>query len=108
MTKTMTRRRGPYTSTLAAKQAAPKAPISRLRVHAILQDAGPEGLTHEQIISQHRTREATEGWPPVSQSRVRTACHELVELGMVERVPDAVGRSRAGNRSLLWRATGVR
>lgn len=101
------RKHDPYTSRLAAERATPSVPYSRDRVLTTLEEAGPDGMTHEQIISTHRTREAIDGWPPVSQSRVRTACNELVKAGLVEAVPDAVGRSRAGNKSLFWRVASV-
>lgn len=97
----------PDTSRAAAEKVTPKVAPTRARVYAILSDAGPDGLTHEQIIEEHRRREALIGYPSASVSSLRTRCSELVRDREVERVPDKVGRSAAGNASVRWRVANV-
>lgn len=85
----------PFTSWAAACEATGIDPKIRLIVKHALESYGP--LTHDQLIEVvNRVR-------PVSPSGVRSRCHELVEEGIVERVPDMVAKSRYGRASLLWR-----
>lgn len=97
----------PVTSREAAERVAPSIPTTRERVRTILSDAGADGLTHDQMIREHRLREALSGWPSASESSLRTRCSELARDGEVEAVSGRVGRSTAGNRSVFWRAVPV-
>jgi hypothetical protein len=93
----------PSTSYAAAADVGPSISTVRARVLLLLR-MRPAGLTHDQLIALYRTR----GWPPASDSSIRTRCNELWKDGDVERLKDsAAGRSRFGRRSLRWRAVSV-
>jgi hypothetical protein len=99
----------PITSHLAAADVGPSITTVRRRVGALLA-AAPEaagGLTHDQLIALYRAYAGRLGWPPASDSSIRTRCNELVRDGEAERVPADLGRSRFGRAALLWRAVDV-
>lgn len=99
----------PATSHAAAAGAAATASTVRARVFAILagsKDAAG-GVTHDQLIALYRGYSLRLGWPPASDSGIRTRCNELWKDGDVERVPDVAGRSRFRRSALLWRAVDV-
>jgi hypothetical protein len=99
----------PITSHLAAADVGPSIVTVRRRVAALLA-AAPEaadGVTHDQLIALYRKYAVRLGWPPASDSSIRTRCNELVRDGEAERVPADVGRSRFGRLALLWRAVSV-
>jgi hypothetical protein len=98
----------PETSHMAAAVVGPSIRTVRARVLLLL--AMPDadnGLTHDELIALYRRRGRLLGWPPASDSSIRTRCNELWKDGEVERVPETAGKSRAGNTSLLWRAADV-
>ncbi len=86
----------PFTSWAAAYEQDEKRVASlKALVRLALMTYGP--LTHDHLITVvNRVR-------PASPSGVRTRVSELVEDGLVERVPDMVAKSRYGRASLLWR-----
>lgn len=99
----------PATSHYAAADVGPSISTVRSRVLALLR-AAPEaadGVTHDQLIGLYRKYGHRLGWPPASDSSVRTRCSELLRDGEVERVPDTAARSRFGRPALLWRAASV-
>lgn len=96
------RRTDPATSHAAAASVAPKAPRVRERVLEILHEHGP--LTLDALIGKHRSAEVFKGWPPASDSSIRTRCSELVRDGLAEPVSDDVGQSSMGHPARLFRA----
>lgn len=95
----------PWTSHAAAAGVTPSMDTVRARVLSILAKPwAAEGLTHDQLIAEYRRHADRLGWPPASDSSIRTRCNELLKDGEVEAVPDTAGRSRFGRPSLLWRA----
>lgn len=104
--RTLYRRTDPATSREAAEKFAPRRLTVRAAVHLVLTEHGP--LTHDDLVKVYG-REAAEraDWPLATASSIRTRCKELTRDGLVERVPDAEGRSRYGNRAAVWRAAGV-
>lgn len=106
------RRTDPGTSHAAAAGiSVRKMSTVRSRVKAIL-DAGTKarengGLTHDEIIAEYKGYSLRLGWPPASDSSIRTRCKELWRDGEVERIEDTTGRSRFGRDSILWRAAVV-
>jgi hypothetical protein len=97
----------PSTSYLAAADVGPSIATVRARVLLLLRGR-PDGLTHDQLIALYRKHAFSRGWPPASDSSIRTRCNELWKDGEVERLKDSdAGRSRFGRRSLLWRAAAV-
>ncbi|MFJ4168348.1 hypothetical protein ACIPY3_02445 [Paenarthrobacter sp. NPDC089714] len=106
------RKSDPATSHLAAATITPrKMSTVRSRVEAILVggDKAREngGLTHDEIIAEYKGYSLRLGWPPASDSSIRTRCNELWRDGAVERVEETAGRSRFGRPSILWRAASV-
>lgn len=103
------RRTDPDTSKRVAAAPGPRRNRPRVRdaVLAMLRGIGP--MTHDQIIAhmEHAHGERPDVWPPASPSSVRTRVSELVRDGLVERVPDAAGKSTYGNAAILWRAVTV-
>lgn len=93
----------PGTSHHAAALAALHSDTCRARVFDVVRDSTDEGLTHEQIVRAVQVVGGREGWPPYTDSGIRTRCHELAVAGLLERVPHAYGLTRAGGRSTLWR-----
>lgn len=99
----------PITSHLAAADVGPSITTVRRRVLGLL-TAAPEaadGVTHDQLIGLYRKYAVKLGWPPASDSSIRTRCNELVRDGEAEKVPSDVGRSRFGRPALLWRVVPV-
>jgi hypothetical protein len=95
----------PDTSHEAAAKAVRRRPRVRDAVYLILSEQGP--LTHDDLINAYRRNMLTvQGWPPASESSIRTRCSELVEDGLVV-VADEGASSRLGNRARLWRAVPV-
>lgn len=85
----------PITSWIASLENNGIRPLLRYVILRCLETYGP--MTHDQLIEVvNRSR-------PASPSGVRTRVSELVEDGVVERVPDMVAKSRYGRASLLWR-----
>lgn len=107
--KAPTRGTDPWTSHAAAADVAPSITTVRSRVHSILVGApeARDGITHDGLITLYRKYALRLGWPPASDSSIRTRCHELVIDGVAEQVPDAPGKSRFGRAALLWRAVPV-
>ncbi|WP_264032144.1 hypothetical protein [Cellulosimicrobium sp. SH8] len=106
MSTALARRTDPETSHLAAKRAKKHAPTVRACVLTVLTVNGP--LTHDELIRAFTRRGVDElDWPHATASSIRTRCHELVDDGLVEVVPDEVGRSANGGKARLWRAVNV-
>lgn len=97
----------PATSHLAAADVARRVSTVRSRVAAILAAQYPAGLTHDALIAGYKKYALRLGWPPASDSSIRTRCNELWRDGEVERVEDATGKSRHGRTAILWRAVSV-
>lgn len=99
----------PETSHYAAADVGPSISTVRSRVLAILAGSkeAADGVTHDALIGLYRKYALRLGWPPASDSSIRTRCNELLKDGEVERVPDAAGESRFGRPALLWRAVPV-
>lgn len=101
----------PVTSHAAAADVAPRVSTVRSRVAAIFlgPNRGPdfEGMTQDQLIGEYRKYAARLGWPPASDSSIRTRCNELWRAGEVERVEETLGKSRHGRKAILWRAASV-
>lgn len=95
------RQSDPDTSRTAAKAVVRRRATVRNAVYDTLTLDGP--LTLDDLIYQYRFHATTFGWPPASESSIRTRCSELVRDGLVERVPDAEGTSVNGFRAKLWR-----
>lgn len=98
----------PSTSYAAAADVGPSISTVRARVLLILgaeEYAG--GVTHDGLIAAYKRYALRLGWPPASDSSIRTRCSELLKDGEVEQVPDGDGRSRFGRAALLWRAVDV-
>jgi hypothetical protein len=107
--KAPVRNTDPWTSHAAAADVAPTVSTVRSRVLGILSAAPDalEGVTHDGLITLYRQYALRLGWPPASDSSIRTRVNELVRDGEVERVPDDAGRSRFGRPALLWRVVPV-
>lgn len=107
--KAPVRNTDPWTSHAAAADVAPMVSTVRSRVLGILSAAPDalEGVTHDGLITLYRQYALRLGWPPASDSSIRTRVAELVRDGEVERVPDDAGRSRFGRAALLWRVVPV-
>lgn len=111
--ETLARASDPATSHAAAAKVRPLRTTVRSRVEAILTatDAGRAGMTHDEIISAYRRYALRLGWPPASDSSIRTRCKELQRDGQVVQVPaedpDSYGRSRFGRPAVRWRAASV-
>lgn len=101
-TRGLARATDPETSHAAAAGAVTRSATIRERVALILNAAG-RGMTHDAIISEYRRQASRLGWPPASDSGIRTRVHELVQAGRVERSA-ASSRSKYGRTSILWRA----
>jgi hypothetical protein len=100
------RKTDPWTSHAAAGEDPGPRSTVRSRVLGLL-TAAPEardGITHDGIITLYRKYQMRLGWPPATDSSIRTRVSELVEAGLVEAIPDAAGKSRYGRAALLWRA----
>ncbi|UVK62581.1 helix-turn-helix DNA binding domain protein [Arthrobacter phage TaylorSipht] len=100
----------PATSHLAAASISPaKMSTVRSRVAAILAARGErfEGMTHDQLIAEYKRYALRLGWPPASDSSIRTRCNELWRDGEVVRVEESTGKSRHGRTAILWRAAAV-
>lgn len=107
--KAPARNTDPWTSHAAALEVGPMVTTIRSRVLGIL-TAAPEaadGATHDQIITLYRKYAMRLGWPPASDSSIRTRVNELVRDGDVEAVPGDTGKSKYGRAALLWRAVPV-
>lgn len=96
----------PATSHLAAAGVGPSISTVRGRVLELLKGQ-PDGVTHDQLIALYRKQAFSLGWPPASDSSIRTRCNELWKDGEVERVQEVLGRSNFRRASLLWRAVDV-
>ncbi|UXE05394.1 helix-turn-helix DNA binding domain protein [Arthrobacter phage Renna12] len=107
--RAVARKTDPGTSHAAAAKVTLGRTTVRSRVLAIFTAAtsSRDGLTHDQLIAEYRGFAARLGWPPASESSIRTRCNELWRDGLVERVPDADAKSRFGNAAILWRAVSV-
>ncbi|WPM94293.1 DNA binding protein [Arthrobacter phage Marchesin] len=82
----------------------------RSRVKAILNGRRAVengGLTHDEIIAEYKGYSLRLGWPPASDSSIRTRTKELWRDGEVELVEESAGKSRFGRDALLWRAVVV-
>ncbi|QOI67687.1 helix-turn-helix DNA-binding domain protein [Arthrobacter phage Orcanus] len=103
------RKTDPATSHLAAADVARRVSTVRSRVSAIFAARGErfEGMTHDQLIAEYKRYALRLGWPPASDSSIRTRCNELWRDGEVERVEDSTGKSRHGRTAILWRAVSV-
>jgi hypothetical protein len=99
----------PDTSHAAAADAGSRASTVRARVLAVL-TAAPEardGVTHDHLITLYRSYASRLGWPPASDSGIRTRCNELWKDGDVERLEETRGKSRFRRDAVLWRATSL-
>ena len=96
------RKTDPQTSYEAAKRMLPRRGKVAKAVWATLIQTGP--VTHDSLLAAYnRNVQQIPGWPPASDSSIRTRCKELSDLGLVERL-NADGVSDFGNRAHLWRA----
>lgn len=71
----------------------------------IAEYAGPHGLTHDDIERLYMRGVARDRYRRATDSGIRARTAELVQSGLVERVPDELGRSRTGRKAALWRLT---
>lgn len=97
------RKGDPETSHLAAAEVGPRILRLKDRIETILQTTG-RAFTHDALISEYKRQALELGWPPASDSGIRTRCNELLKAGRVERVEEECGASRFGRPSILWRA----
>ncbi len=81
MTTPRARRTDPNPSHQAARQVIDQDG-TRARVLALLTEHGP--LTDAELITKHRHREGTAGWPYASESGLRSRRAELVRDGLVD------------------------
>lgn len=89
------RRSDPETSHAAAASLSIRAlRASQLAVVAFLRELGP--LTLEQLVDAARVNEI-----PLSDSRLRTACAELVDLGFVADSGERL-KTRHGRDAAVW------
>jgi len=91
----------------AAVDLDPRRVTIKYAVLAVLNGApdAQQGVTHDQLIALYRKYQPRLGWPRASDSGIRTRCRELVREGLVEQVPDTLGKSRYNRGAILWRAT---
>jgi hypothetical protein len=92
----LSRTEDPPTSKAAAKAAHPVSGTLRSYVLAALKAAGPDGLTHEEIV-----RAVHAGHPTYSESGVRTRTRELVDAGLVFD-SERTRRTARGLASTVW------
>lgn len=85
----------PFTSWAAAYRDHSEDTRLKSVIWSALSQFGP--MTHDQLI------ECVSHIRPASPSGVRTRTAELVEMGLVEAVPDMISKSRYGRDALLWR-----
>lgn len=108
-TRARARKDDPETSHAAA--ATVHVGTTRERVLALLVEAGPAGLTHDELIARHRSREWRAGWPEASVSSLRSRCSELFRDGLVGYADGedghGTGKSSGGRRAVRWRALDV-
>ena len=100
------RKTDPGTSHAAAADVSLRATTVRSRVAAIFAVA-EEPMTQDQLIGAYKRNSMRLGWPPASDSSIRTRCNELWRDGEVERVEGEAGKSRHGRAAILWRAASV-
>lgn len=100
------RKTDPGTSHAAAADVSRRVTTVRSRVAAIFAVA-EEPMTQDQLIGAYKRNSMRLGWPPASDSSIRTRCNELWRDGEVERVEGEAGKSRHGRAALLWRAVSV-
>lgn len=98
----LVRRSDPLTSLEAASEASEGFANIRPAVLAVLREEGP--LTLDELVRKYKMGVPWRKWPQAADSSIRTRCAELVDQGLVERVPNRVGESRFGRRAALWRA----
>ncbi|MEE6280180.1 hypothetical protein [Georgenia sp. MJ170] len=106
---TTTTARARKTDLLTSHEAAGTVDVgnTRERVLTLLRLASNDGMTHESLISLHRRRTMTDGWPPATDQSIRSRCSELVRDGLAELVPGEYGRTMTGRRTRYWRAVTV-
>lgn len=92
-----------WTSHAAAERIAPQIGTSQARVLWLFQQEQPE-MTDEELIRRYRSRAMAGHWRNASESRIRTARKELVDLGWLTNT----GRTRTnewGNEMHVWSLT---
>lgn len=100
------RKTDPYTSHVAAAVATRSLPTIRAAVLAILEEAG-EPMTHDELIAAYGRAVMNGRARRTGPSSIRTRCNELEKAQLVMKVPDATGRSAAGNVAHLYVARNV-
>lgn len=71
----------------------------------IAEHAGDRGLTHDDIERVYMRGLSRGRYTLATDSGIRARTAELVQAGLVERIPDVLGTSRTGRRAALWRLT---
>ena len=103
----LARKTDPMTSHAAAADVAPRRVTVKWAVLAVFNGApdAQAGVTHDQLIALYRKYALRLGWPPASESSIRTRCNELVRDGKAHQVRDILGKSRGGRKARVWRAS---
>lgn len=73
--------------------------------NCIAEHAGERGLTHDDIERAYMRGLSRGRYTLATDSGIRARTAELVKAGLVERIPDTLGKSRTGRRAALWRLT---
>lgn len=71
----------------------------------LAENAGDRGLTHDDIERAYMRGLSRGHYSLATDSGIRARTAELVKAGLVERIPDRLGKSRTGRRAALWRLT---
>lgn len=71
----------------------------------IAEHAGHRGMTHDDIERAYMRGLSRGRYTLATDSGIRARTAELVKAGLIERIPDMLGKSRTGRRAALWRLT---
>lgn len=91
----------PQTSHEAARSVRNQTETHR-RILSLFKLNALDGLTDEELAGQWQGWVDSRGWPPVSESGLRTRRHELVILGLLQDSGDK-RLTRGGRRTTVWR-----
>lgn len=98
-------RDNPQTSVDAAEDALRGAASTRARILAIVRLHEP--VTSDELVQHYHRYRGLFGWPPVSDSGIRSRASELQDDKLLARMQATYGVSRYGRPAMLWRAVGV-